>query len=73
MIPHYEKRYYTGKGFSLKNFTIHPGWHLGFEIRYVTSDFTTQIFCINFNGLMFGFNIVNFPCFNNEVVISMRE
>ena len=33
-------------------------------LRCVTSVFITLVFYINFNGLMSGFNIANFPCFN---------
>ena len=46
---------------------------LGSEIRCVTSVFITQIFYVNFNGPVPGFNIVNFPCFNSKVVNSTRE
>ena len=42
-------------------------------MRCVISDFITEIFYDNFNGFMPGFNIVNFSCFNNEVVNCTRE
>ena len=45
----------------------------GSEMRCVTSVFITQIFYINFTSLMSGFDFVNFPCFNSEVINSTRE
>ena len=42
-------------------------------VTYVIYVFITWIFYINFNGFMSGFNIVNFPCFRNEIVNSTIE